>query len=136
MFVISIIIHVPQKNKKGQETPALIFYNICHCPPYSRLKSRACGGYIIKENIGSFSGDIHAISGIVYMAPKVLSAGIAKGEVDKVFVVMPLPFPPTAYQLGAIEGDALRHYGFRLAGASEGETSWDIAKKMFQEKRD
>ena len=48
MFVTTIIIHVPQKNKKGQETPALIFYNICHCPPNSRLKSRVCGGYIIK----------------------------------------------------------------------------------------
>lgn len=75
-------------------------------------------------------GQIELLSGLAYLQPAVLSAGIRKGEVDKVYFVDLLQFPPAAYDLAVIEGENIKSLGVKLAWAKKGETSWDIARRF------
>ena len=82
---------------------------------------------LLQENLGDFEGQIEMRSGLAYLQPAVLSAGIRKGEVDAVYFIDCLLFPPTEYNLAVIEGENLEAYGAKLAWAKKGETSWQVA---------
>lgn len=90
---------------------------------------------LVRENVRAVPGeDITTLAGAVYMDPRVLCAGIEKGEVDQVFVISLLPFPPSAYELAAISGPALTEYGRALEQAEKGKTTWDVAARFIRKR--
>ena len=91
---------------------------------------------LLRENVKAVPGEeITTLAGTAYMDPRVLRAGIRKGEVDHVFVITPLAFPPAAYQLADIFGPALAEYGKALERAKKGQTAWDVAARFIREKK-
>lgn len=91
---------------------------------------------LISENVKVAPGEeFTTYAGAIYMNPQVLRAGIEKGEVDRVFVITSLPFPPTAYQLTVIAKPALADYGKALELAKKGESAWDVATRFFRENK-
>ena len=89
---------------------------------------------LLRENIRAVPGEeIATLAGVAYMDPQVLRAGIKIGEVDHVFVITPLSFPPSAYNLADIDGPALDGYGKALEGARIGETAWDVAARFIRD---
>lgn len=91
---------------------------------------------LISENVKVAPGEeFTTYAGAIYMNPQVLRAGIEKGEVDRVFVITSLPFPPTAYQLTVIAKPALADYGKALELAKKGESAWDVATRFIRENK-